>query len=150
MLVLTVLTLLSAAAASAGTFTVTLTNGATFETRYRPATADWDDTLVLLATDRGNRIALQKSEIADVTSSVEESGFGYQVDTTTLFVGWTPQTDVEGEEGEGGTGQQGGAQGQAFEQAPQSFSIQQFVNPGDTTGLNLPTWAGYGPESLDQ
>jgi len=150
-LILTVLMLPSAAMAAAGTFTVTLTNGTIFETRYRPATAEWDQDLVLVTTDRGNRIALLKEEIADVTSSVEESGFGYQVDTSTLFVGWSPQADAqEGEEGEPGTGQDGGAQGGPFEAPAPSFTIQQFVNPDSTGGVELPAYTGYGPESLNQ
>ena len=138
--------LAGAASVMAGTFTVTLTNGTTFESRYRPAEADWDENVVLLATDRGNRIALLKEEIADVTSSVEESGFGYQVDTTTLFIGWSPKLgDEEGEDGEGGEG--GDTQSQQNFDAPQpSFSLQQFVNPGQTGPSELPAYTGYGPQ----
>ena len=141
--------LLMPAVASAGTFTVTLTNGSSFETRYRPVEAAWDNDVVLINTDRGNAIALLKEDIADVTSSVEESGFGYQVDTTTLFVGWKPAEELpEGEEGaEAGTG---APQSQAFEPAPQNFSIQQFVNPGATGGIDLPVYTGYGPQNPQQ
>jgi hypothetical protein len=149
--ILAALMLFCAAAAAAGTFTVTLTNGTTFETRYRPAAADWDENLVLLATDRGNHIALLKTEIADVTSSVEESGFGYQADATTLFVGWRPQDDLEeGGEGEAGAKSEAEARNRAFEPPPPSFTVQQFVNPGDTGGLELPGYTGYGPPTSDQ
>ena len=54
---LIVLTLLVAAAAAtvhAEYFTVTLTNGTSFQTRYRPAPAEWDDNVVMINTDRGN------------------------------------------------------------------------------------------------
>lgn len=115
----------TATAAMAGTFTVTLTNGTSFETRYRPVEAEWDDSIALLSTDRGNPIALLKSEIADVTSSVEASGFGYQVDTTTLFLGWSP-LEMEGAEAEGGGGQQNAAD---FQEPAPSFTVEQFINP---------------------
>ncbi len=142
-LILTLLILTAAGAASAGTFTVTLTNGTTFETRYRPVAADWDENLVLLATDRGNHIALLKDEIAAVVSSVEESGFGYQVDTTTLYLGWSPQDQLE--EGEDGMGAGADSQNQAFAPEPTTFTIQQFVNPDSTGGVELPSYVGNPP-----
>ncbi len=129
--------LAGAPAAMAGTFTVTLTNGTTFETRYRPVAADWDENLVLLATDRGNHIALLKDEIAAVVSSVEESGFGYQVDTTTLYLGWSPQDQLEeGEEGEGG-------QQFDFPEETPSFTVQQFVNPPTSADVGVPADTGF-------
>lgn len=133
LLVLLCLTCLAgASAAVAGTFTVTLTNGTSFESRYRPVEVDWDDAVVLIHTDRGNPIALLRDEIADVTSSVEETGFGYQVDTSTLFVGWKPTDEPEeGQEGEGGQ-QQGAA---AFPDEPPSFTVEQFINPPTVGGI---------------
>ena len=137
------LLLAGAGAATAGTFTVTLTNGTTFDSRYRPVEAEWDDSIVLIHTDRGNPIALKKDELADVTSSVEESGFGYQVDTTTLFVGWSPLDPVE-EEGEGEGGRRPD-RGPVFEPPPPDFTLQQFVNPDATGAAPLPAYTGYGP-----
>jgi len=129
-----------ATAVMASTFTVTLTNGSTFETRYRPTTADWDENLVLVTTDRGNKIGLLKEEIADVTSSVEESGFGYQLDTSTLFVGWSPLDDLEaGEEGEG----EGGEQQFGFPEETPSFTVEQFVNPPTSPGIGVPADTGF-------
>jgi hypothetical protein len=71
---------------------------------------------------------------------VEESGFGYQVDTTTLFVGWTPQSDSEeGEEGDGGgQGRQSG-----FVEEPASFTVEQFVNPPTEPGIGVPADTGF-------
>lgn len=97
-----------AASASAVVFTVTLTNGTTFETRERPVIAEWDENYVLLRTDQGNWISLEKAEVADVSTAAEASGFGYQVDATTLYVGFTPG-DIEFEDGEDGQGGEGGA-----------------------------------------
>ncbi len=103
---LTVLALLAVAAAAtvhADYYTVTLTNGTSFQTRYKPVPAEWDDNVMMISTDRGNWVGLLADEIADVTSHAEATGFGYQLDTTTLFVGWSPNEAMqEGEEGEGG------------------------------------------------
>lgn len=103
LLVLTLLLVAAAATAHAEYYTVTLTNGTTFQTRYRPVPAEWDENVVMIHTDRGNWIGLLADEVADVTSVAESTGFGYQVDATTLFVGWSPNDIDEGgeEEGEG-------------------------------------------------
>lgn len=81
--------LLAAGAASAASYTVTLANGTSFETRYKPMTAEWDNNYAMLRTDQGNWIALKKSEIVDVTAASELSGFGYQINETTVFLGWS-------------------------------------------------------------
>ena len=133
------LLLAGALAAEAATYTVTLNNGTSFITRYKPEDADWDDNVLVFTTDRGNWIALPKDDVADVISDVEASGFGYQVDTTTLFVGWSPN-DLVGEEGEGGEGAAAGAGGAGQtvnenlpDPNPQpSFALEQFI---DTSNL---------------
>ncbi len=92
---------LVAVAATAQVYTVTLHNGTTFESRYEPEDAGFSEDVVILATDQGNWIALDKADIADVVSSVEDSGFGYQLDTTTVVIGWSPNDLVtENEDGE--------------------------------------------------
>lgn len=124
MLVASVLTLLCTAMVGAAQFTITLTNGTTFETRYRPVEVDWDENVVLLNTDRGNLIALPKDEIADVSSSAEVRGFGYQVDTTTIYLGFSPNDLVSQDEE--------GNETSDYElpdvSAAQSYSLGQFVN----------------------
>lgn len=104
-------------------FTVTLTNGTTFETRYRPVPTEWDENVVLINTDRGNQIGLRTDEIADVTSHAETTGFGYQLNTTTLFVGWSPNTaDDVGEDGEPLNLEE------MFPEAEPNFTLEQFVD----------------------
>ena len=133
--------LLLATMVSAGTYTVTLTNGTSFVTRYEPVDAEWDDNIVMLNSDQGNWIALPKDEIADVISDVEATGFGYQVNTTTVFVGWSPN-ESEGE-GEGEGGERDGSSGVEGEGSnlpepfPQtSFGLEQFVDvPGSGGGV---------------
>ncbi len=122
-LTLTLLLGLFAIAAHAETYTVTLTNGTSFETRYEPQPAEWDENVMMINTDRGNWIGLLAEEVADVTSKVESTGFGYQVNSTTLFVGWSPNDiDDEGEDGEALNLEE------MFPEAPPTFSVQQFVN----------------------
>lgn len=140
------LLLFAAAAAEAGIFTVTLTNGSSFDTRYRPVEADWDSSVVMIRTDTGNWIALKKSEVADVTSSIEQSGFGYQLDTTTVFLGWTPNDIGPTDEGDGADGNPPGAgAGDASDEQPYlygdespdtGFSLEQFVDiPAEGSGI---------------
>lgn len=132
-----VLLVLGAVALQAGSFTVTLKNGTAFETRYRPVDAEWDESVSMILTDRGNWIALAKDEIDDVTSAAEISGFGYQLDTSTIVLGWTYNENGEDAEGEGA----GGGAGAQGSQAPQgNFSIDDFIDPADAAGaLPFPT-----------
>ncbi|MEO1368236.1 MAG: hypothetical protein AAFX50_13775 [Acidobacteriota bacterium] len=52
------LAVLTAGSSFASSFTVTLANGTSMQTRYRPMLADWDETVALIRTDQGNWIAL--------------------------------------------------------------------------------------------
>ena len=134
-----VLFLALATVAGAGTYTVTMKNGTTFETRYKPVDADWDDRIIMINSDRGNWIALLKDDVADVTSSVEASGFGYQVNTTTVFVGFAPNEDPV-QDGEGGEGGEGGSGGSALDGLPDpyadpGFTLEQFVDVPSEGGV---------------
>ncbi len=126
--VLALLMVATAATVHAEYFTVTLTNGTSFQTRYRPVPAEWDENVVMINTDRGNWIGLYADEVADVTSHAEATGFGYQLDTTTLFVGWAPSVEPEeGEEGEDG----GLNLEEMFPEEDTSGVLEQFVDiPG--------------------
>jgi len=138
LIVVTVLLFLAAASAQAIFYTVTLKNGTTFETRYRPVQAEWDPSVSMLLTDRGNWIALRNDEIADVVSVFEESGFGYQLNTTTRFIGWSPN-DLVNDESTDEDGNPIGEQRydlEADQGAVTDYSIDQF--------LTLPTGGAYG------
>ena len=135
---------LVAASASAGVYTVTMTNGSTFQTRYKPETADWDSGVKLLITDNGNWIALRDDEIAGIVSSVEESGFGYQVDTTTIYVGWSPNDLVE--KGEDGKDKPVYEASDSAEVGG-DFSIDQFIDireDGYVSGGGVPLYDNTG------
>ncbi|NJL27026.1 MAG: hypothetical protein HC897_03650 [Thermoanaerobaculia bacterium] len=118
-------------AAHAAVYTVTLKNGTTFETRYKPVSADWDASIAMLMTDKGNWIALPADEIADVASNVEISGYGYHLDKNTIVLGTSPNDLVadDGEEGgtPGATGA-GAAAGQEEPPPPPDYTVDQFVN----------------------
>ncbi len=130
-------------------FTVTLKNGTTFETRYRPVQAEWDANVSMFMTDRGNWIAVENGDIADVTSVLEDTGFGYQLDTTTRYIGWSPN-DLKNDE----TDERGNPVGQDrydldADQAgggAGDYSIDQFLSVGSSTapGYGNPTSAGGG------
>ncbi len=130
--VLALLAVAAAATAHADYYTVTLTNGTSFQTRYKPVPADWDDNVVMIVTDRGNWIGLLAGDVADVTSHAEATGFGYQLDTTTLFVGWAPNEDQDQE----GEGEDGGLDlEKMYPESDASGVLEQFVDiPGATGG----------------
>ncbi len=132
--VLAVLMVAVAATAHAEYFTVTLTNGTSFQTRYRPVPAEWDDNVVMISTDRGNWIGLLADEVADVTSHAEATGFGYQLDTTTLFVGWAPNEEIGGDKSE--EGEEGGLNLEEMFPEPEAGGVlEQFVDiPGASGG----------------
>lgn len=124
----TILFLALAASAHAAYFTVTLKNGTTFDIRYVPVKADWDPRYTMFLTDQGNWIAVKNSDIADVISHAEESGYGYQLNTTTLFLGWSPNdlvTDETDEEGNVKSTSQYEAEAYT---GGTDYSIDQFLN----------------------
>ena len=123
--------LVGATAAHAEAYIVTLTNGTVFETRYEPEPAEWDENVLLINTDRGNWIGLLKEEVADVTSVVETTGFGYQLNTTTLFVGWSPNDiDAVDENGEPIK------LDEIYPEEAPSFTLEQFVDiPSSGAGI---------------
>ena len=77
-------------AAGAAVYTVTLTNGSTFDTRYQPQRASWDADKIVLLNEFGNQISLHVSEVESVTVDTETRGFGSQLDDTTMALGWAP------------------------------------------------------------
>ncbi len=144
-IVMALLAVAAATAAHADYYVVTMTNGTTFQTRYKPLPAGWDDNIVLLNSDRGNWIGLRSDEIAEIASHAETTGFGYQLNTTTLFVGWMPNdVDEEEEDGEGGGGREGGLTvDERFPEPVATGVLQQFVDiPGAEGG-------GIGGQPVD-
>jgi hypothetical protein len=79
-----------AAPLAAAEFTVHLTNGTTFESRYQPRDAEWDAQKVTLLDGMGNIISVLKSDIERIESDVDAKGYGHMLDDTTMAFGWAP------------------------------------------------------------
>lgn len=82
--------LLAALPAAADVYTIRLSNGGIFESRYQPKQAAWDATLVTFVDETGTEIALPQALIADVTSQSEVKGYGRVLNTTTIDLGFMP------------------------------------------------------------
>jgi hypothetical protein len=80
---------------AAAEFTVHLTNGMTFESRYEPRDAEWDPQKVVLIDGTGNTISVLKSEIDRSESDVDSKGYGHMLDDTTMAFGWAPNDRSE-------------------------------------------------------
>ncbi len=135
------LVLLSALPAAAEVFTIHLKNGNSFETRYRPQIAAWDEDTVLLITNVGNRIALMKSDIEEVTADTEIYGFGTVIDTTTISLGLAPNDAPLPEQAADSQARLLNYINQLANRPQQDFTVQQFVEP-DQAGMTggLPAW----------
>jgi hypothetical protein len=144
-LVLLVFALLAVPAlAAAEIYTVTLTNGSVLETAYQPQEAAFDRSMVLLMTDVGNWIGVQKSEIESVRSDAELGGYGKVIEKNTILLGWSANDAADPDakpEGNSRTDPAMSATAQALQnlyeqrQAEQNYSIKQFVQPGETQGI---------------
>lgn len=133
-----------ATCAQATFYTVTLKNGTTFETRYRPIAAEWDSTVSMLITDKGNWIALANEDIADVVSVYEENGFGYQLDVSTRYVGWSPNDLVNDKVDEEGNVIEESDYDPDADVGDDTYSIDQFLSIPLAGGSGDPSAAGGG------
>jgi hypothetical protein len=124
--------------ALAQAYKVTLKNGNTFVTKYRPEDASYDASKITFFTDKGNRIALSKDDVADVVADIENRGFGVVIDTTTIVVGVTAN-DAPGEE----EGEEGGEQTTFQIPTPTSY-LPSLLAPGFANGFATGGFAGGG------
>ncbi|MDX1384227.1 MAG: hypothetical protein R3190_11320 [Thermoanaerobaculia bacterium] len=117
--------------ALANSFEVRLHNGTVFETRYEPEPAPWDDSLVYFMTDTSNTMAIPAADVAEIVSTVEDSGMGTFLDDHTILIGLAPNDNLTPEELEA-----------LGDQAPQpqlpNYNVQQFAEPNATQGI--PIW----------
>jgi hypothetical protein len=132
--------------ALAESYIVTLTNGEVFESRYQPETASWDSGLVLLMTEYGNWIALEKQEVANVTTDIESKGFGRVIDTNTISLGVLPNDAADPAEQEPPTQAEQLQQFIAQQQQNQpDYTVEQFAEPGVAGQGGLPV--GFSQQS---
>jgi hypothetical protein len=139
---LAVLVLLSTLPAIAEIYYLTLKNGNTFETRYRPQIASWDENKVLLITSMGNRISLNRSDIAEVESHSQIHGYGTVIGNNTIALGIAPNDAALPEEAQDPQARlMSWIDGMNTQNQRPDYSVQQFVDPEDAgmTG-GLPAW----------
>ncbi len=128
---------LVAGAVAAETFTVTLDDGASLLTRYRPKLPASGDRVYLL-TDVGNWIAFDRASVVSVTSDLESKGYGLVIDTTTIALGTAPNDrQVVEEQAEISGDMALLSYLRARDAAAQSFTVPQFVEPEQATGIPL-------------
>lgn len=129
--------------AAAESYIITLSDGAVFESRYQPEEASWDPGVVMLLTEYGNWIALERAEIAEVTTDVEARGFGKVIDTNTISLGVLANDAIPPEEQAEPDSFQQLQQLLTRQNQPQDYSVPQFAEPGELTG-GLPV--GYSQQ----
>ncbi len=129
--------------AAAAVFKVTLTNGSTIETRYRPAQSADDESKIKLITENGNWISLPKDLVESVTSDFEAKGYGTVLSTTTVILGWSPN-DAPAAGAEGADTDPTERLLNYFQQRDSAntqqappYSVQQFVEPNSQGGIPI-------------
>lgn len=145
-----VLVLVVAAPAVAEVFHIELADGSVFDSRYKPEEASWDSSLLLLLTDYGTWIALPKDDVASIVTETESKGFGMVIDTTTIVLGFAAN-DAPNPEDAAELSAVDRLQQLIESQAPQDYTVQQFVEPGsagrDTGGL--PAYGAQAPPTYN-
>lgn len=134
-----------AAPATAEIYTISLTNGTQFQSRYRPLEASWDSNSILVLTDVGNWIAISRAEIGSIETETEREGFGKLIDTNTIAIGWAPNDAPEEDPEASMDPMTRLLDFLSAEQANQpDYSVPQFVDPGDAGVGGLPV-SGLSP-----
>ncbi len=135
------------ALAAAEIYTLTLDNGATFETRYRPKLSYPDGDKAILLTSTGNWISFPVERVAGVEVDLEVRGYGLVIDTTTISLGFAPNESATAEETATDPStrllqylqQRDGQQGNA--------TVDQFVNTDRAGQAGFPSSFGIGASS---
>lgn len=144
-----VLLLLAAPVASAAVYTVSLKNGTSFESRFEPEEATWDSSILLLLTQVGNWIALDKDDVVDITTDIESRGFGKVIDTKTVSLGVlandAPDPDAEAPKLSNAQVLQQFLQQQ--QQSAPDYTVHQFVEPSAAGQGGLPVGYSQQPSS---
>ena len=131
--------IVAVAPAAAEIYTVKLTSGTEFETQYRPKEAGWDSDVILLLTDVGNWIAVERADIAEVEVQTEREGFGKVIDTHTVALGWAPNdAPIENPEDQLDPMSRLLNYLAAERASERDYSVQQFAEPNDLGQGGLP------------
>ena len=125
------ITLVATSAVQAEVYTINLNNGTSFDTRYMPTEASFDETMITFLSEAGNRIALSKSDVGDITVLSEVKGFGMVIDTSTIDLGIMPNDMPTQDEV---AAQKADALSPFQETFTRNYDQQQFVEPGAVQG----------------
>ena len=146
---------LPAIPAAAEIYTVTLKNGNVIETKYQPEEAVFDKNMVLLLTEVGNWVGIQRDEIESVVAAAELSQFGKVIGKNTILLGWAANDAADPNapppEGQAQRDPAVAATAQALQnlydqrQAEQNYTIKQFVQPNETQGIPARMIGPYSP-----
>ncbi|MBZ0111296.1 MAG: hypothetical protein K8J08_02435 [Thermoanaerobaculia bacterium] len=136
------LTLL-AGSATAETYTITMTNGTTFQSRYDPVEAPWDENKILFLNEYGTHMTLIKDDIESVTAASETNGFGRVIDSTTIDLGIL-LVDVPKPEEQDSQETQRENFASYLDAANARYSVDQFVDPSQAGAGGLPAWGAVG------
>jgi hypothetical protein len=100
----------------------------------------------MFLTNQGNWIAAKNDDILDVVSHAEENDYGYQLNTTTLYLGWSPNDLVEeNEDGEITSKYEVGAE---VDSGSGKYSMDSFLGPVAGSTSNPGGGISYeGPDS---
>lgn len=138
---------LLAVPASADVYYVTLTNGTVVETARQPQQASWDPNMVLLLTEVGNWVGFSKDEVKSVRAEDPTQGFGIRISDKAIALGRAPN-DLPGapktkqEEINDRYLELANRQLDLLEQR-QNYSIQQFAEPGSSSGIPVSYGVGF-------
>ncbi len=145
--VLALLALLLPAMAVAEVFTLTLENGATFETRYRPKLSYPDEDKVMLLTSNGNWIAFPRERVAAVEVDFESKGYGLVIDNTTISLGFAPNETSSEEETPADPASRLLRYLEQRDAGQQNQSVEQFVNTDSAGSAGFPSTFSTGGSS---
>lgn len=160
--------LLAAVSAAADSYSVVLANGTVIESRYPPRWAEEDLDKLLVLTEWGNPIALERADIREIRAAGKDRGFASELDPRARFVGAAPNdAPVPGAAPERPA--DGSLTGAVLDHllrhslaaiegrllSARANTVRQFAEPpvaGSTPGTGLPLWRGlataYRPEDL--
>lgn len=126
---------LCAVPAAAEIYHVQLVNGEEFDSRYPPEEASWDRDLLLFHSETGNWVGVRRDEVVAVAIETELRGAGRRIDASTIYVGRTANArTLPGAEDEADPAVALLQSIYEQSQAQQNYSIEQFVEPGETGG----------------
>ena len=126
---------LCAVPAAAEIYHVQLANGEEFDSRYPPEEASWDRDLLLFHSETGNWVGVRRDEVVAVAIETELRGAGRRIDASTIYVGRTANTGtLPGAEDEADPAVALLQSIYEQSQAQQNYTIEQFVEPGETGG----------------